>query len=451
MPSSNVFTVAGQNESYLIRDVLLKNYDPSVRPVSDPRRPLTINISIGIKSFIQLDMKKQTMTSFGWLSVRWFDAFLTWSVSEFPIDAVFLSGKSVWRPELVVFNTVNQLDELEAQLMKVGVRHDGFVWWFAGGLFKTFCSIDISYYPLDTQSCSIEVMSWSLNEFFLFCIFDDPAFEMGMTESHPEWTLVGTRSEYVPRDGGFKVLRYTFTLKRKVMFYVIHIILPIVLLSLMNCLVFLLPVESGEKMTVSVTVFLSFAVFMSLINDSLPQNSDSLCLFSAYVAVQMFLSVCSIVMAAVIVFVFNKDRGDSMVELPDQTSPPSVAPSKGSCPSDSSSVPNFAPEFSSVVNSTTESTTDEEPPPSNGTDSASSVAQRTSSSRSISTAAGRRDSLGNSVPTICELWRMVKCAHGGSPEDMRRASRALDKFCFVFTIFLNVFSGVVFIAIMASN
>ena len=82
VPNSDIFTVAEQNESYLIREVLLKNYDLAVRPVSDPRQPLTVNITIGIKGFIELDMKKQTMSSFGWLAVTWFDAFLKWNVSQ---------------------------------------------------------------------------------------------------------------------------------------------------------------------------------------------------------------------------------------------------------------------------------------------------------------------------------------------------------------------------------
>ena len=450
VPNSDIFTVAEQNESYLIREVLLKNYDLAVRPVSDPRQPLTVNITIGIKGFIELDMKKQTMTSFGWLAVTWFDAFLKWNVSQFPIDAVFLPGETVWRPGLVVFNTLNQLDELEARVMKVRVGSDGLVLWYAGGLFKTFCSIDISYYPLDTQSCSIEVMSWSLNELVLLSRFGDPAIDVSLMETHPEWALVGTDHQYVPRSGDFKVLRYTFTLKRKVLFYVVNIILPILLLSLMNCLVFLLPVDSGEKMMVSVSVFLSFAVFMSFINDSLPRNSDSLCLFSVYVAVQMFLSACSIAMAAVIVFIFSKAKNEAKDdESANHASSPSDGSVKGSSLSvsltASRSVSEPAPEFPSSMTSTTEPTTDAAPAAlANGTTPAPSTGYKTS-------CAGTRGCLGRSVATVREFWRMVKRAHDGSAEDMRNVSRALDKFCFVLTIFLNVFSGGVFVAIMASS
>ena len=210
-------------------------------------------------------------------------------------------------------------------------------------------------------------------------------------------------------------------------------------------------------MTVSVTVFLSFAVFMSLINDSLPQNSDSLCLFSVYVAVQMFLSACSIAMAAVIVFIFSKAKNEAKEdESANHASSPSNGSVKGSSFSDSltasSSVSEPAPEFPSSMTSTTEPTTDAAPASlASGTTPAPSRGHKTSSWRLIPKSSGTRGCLGCSVATVREFWRMVKRAYDGSAEDMRNVSRALDKFCFVLTIFLNVFSGVVFVAVMASS
>nr|KAG5705344.1 hypothetical protein BaRGS_011116 [Batillaria attramentaria] len=278
------YVVGGGNESFLIREVLLKNYDPFVRPVTDPRTPVFLKMSVGIKSFVELDMKKQTLTTFGWLVVNWYDSHLTWDTDEFPYSAVYLASDMIWRPELVIFNTVKKLDELENQKIKVIVTHDGKVTWFPGGLLETVCPIDITHYPLDTQTCSIDVTTWSLNKDLLNGTFNVKEFEVANTERHPEWSLVGTEAAYSVSITNYWTLHFKFSLRRKVLFYVVNVVMPIVLLSLMNCLVFLLPVESGEKMTVSVTVFLSFAVFMSLINDSLPQNSDSLCLFSAYIA-----------------------------------------------------------------------------------------------------------------------------------------------------------------------
>ncbi|KAK7114908.1 hypothetical protein V1264_000889 [Littorina saxatilis] len=444
------------NESYLIREVLMKRYDTVMRPVTDPSQPVYLSLSIGIKSFIQLDMKKQTLMSFGWLTVNWFDQFLTWDHDLYPFKVVHLTYGMIWRPELVVFNTISDLDQLEDQKIKVSVRHDGLVTWYPGGLFETFCSIDISHYPLDTQTCSVDIIPWSTDRSVVNGTFREPAFEISNTESHPEWTLVSTEAVYKVRPSDFWVLHFKFTLKRKVLFYVINIILPIVLLSLMNCLVFLLPVESGEKMTVSVTVFLSFAVFMSLINDSLPQNSDSICLFSAYVAVQMFLSVCSIVMAAVIVFIFDKDR-----ESPYQLNPALPVSSKEHKMADTAES-CFDPASLMSSNATLDTmcsnnndpaaTTNAETPTTYGlaaflAANGNTAAMDSHNGRLPGSDSSEKRPVKKSLSAKL-AWRLMTKAKNLTPHERRLLSRTLDKTCFVLTVSINLCSCVLFIVLM---
>ncbi|XP_076469986.1 acetylcholine receptor subunit alpha-type acr-16-like [Babylonia areolata] len=297
------------SEAHLIRETLLKSYDPLVSPTLNSSQKVYLNVSIGLKSVIQLDMKKQTLISSGWLRITWYDEFLHWDPQQFPHREVHLKADMVWCPDLVVYNTLSDLDQMARLKRKVIVHHTGLVTWYPGGLFQTYCSVDIFHYPLDTQTCSIEVTPWSTTNDYLNGTWGDPAFEIsGGIENHPEWKLTDRKTRYQLWPDSFWRIYFIYTLERKVTFYVLNMILPVSLLSLLNCMVFVLPVECGEKMTVSVTVFLSFTVFLSLINNSLPQNSDSVCLFSVYVTVQMFMSVCFIVMGACIVFIYGQDK-----------------------------------------------------------------------------------------------------------------------------------------------
>ena len=183
------------------------------------------------------------------------------------------------------------------------------VLWYAGGTFQTYCAIDITYFPFGIQTCSVEVVSWSMPNSVLNGTFGDPAWDfMDLMEDHPEWALFDASYEYELRPTNYWTLSYRYRLKRKPLFYIVNIILPLTLLSFLNCLVFLLPTESGEKMTVSVTSFFSLALFVSFVHDTLPRNSDSVCYFSVYVTCQMFLSLCSTVICAIIVNVANRDQ-----------------------------------------------------------------------------------------------------------------------------------------------
>ena len=64
-------------------------------------------------------------------------------------------------------------------------------------------------------------------------------------------------------------------LRRKVLFYVMNLILPSSMLSLLVALVFLLPSECGEKISMGVTLLLSFSVFILMITESVPNTSTS--------------------------------------------------------------------------------------------------------------------------------------------------------------------------------
>nr|KAG5704513.1 hypothetical protein BaRGS_003824 [Batillaria attramentaria] len=83
------------------------------------------------------------------------------------------------------------------------------------------------------------------------------------------------------------------------LFYALNVLLPVLLVSGLNSVVFALPVQCGEKMSVSLTTFLTLAVFMTLIQDSLPSNSDTVCYLAVYLASQMVLSVVAVVVSAV--------------------------------------------------------------------------------------------------------------------------------------------------------
>ena len=64
-------------------------------------------------------------------------------------------------------------------------------------------------------------------------------------------------------------------LKRKARYTVVNVITPIILLSVMDLLVFWLPPESGEKVSLGITVLLSFSVFLLVVDERLPRTSDT--------------------------------------------------------------------------------------------------------------------------------------------------------------------------------
>lgn len=70
-------------------------------------------------------------------------------------------------------------------------------------------------------------------------------------------------------------LTYTLIILRKPLFYTYNLIFPCVIITSTAMLVFCLPPQSGEKVNLGVTVLLALTVFLLLVSQSVPTQSDS--------------------------------------------------------------------------------------------------------------------------------------------------------------------------------
>lgn len=96
----------------------------------------------------------------------------------------------------------------------------------------------------------------------------------------------------------FPDLTVTLKIRRKILYYMVNVVLPCVMMSVLTLLVFCLPPESGEKIALGITVLLAFSVFMLAIAEKMPETSESipligklLTLLSAQVQVEALFSV----------------------------------------------------------------------------------------------------------------------------------------------------------------
>ncbi|XP_055957696.1 CHRNA7-FAM7A fusion protein-like [Patella vulgata] len=103
-------------------------------------------------------------------------------------------------------------------------------------------------------------------------------------------------------------VRVILVLQRKSLSLVLTVVLPVILLAFLNVFVFLLPTESGEKLSFSVTVLLAQAVFLSFISGLMPQTSDSTSSLSIYISAQLILSAIYVLLTC---FNLSIHHGDS--------------------------------------------------------------------------------------------------------------------------------------------
>lgn len=96
-------------------------------------------------------------------------------------------------------------------------------------------------------------------------------------------------------------ITFYIVIRRKTLFYTVNLILPTVLISFLCVLVFYLPAEAGEKVTLGISILLSLVVFLLLVSKILPPTSLVLPLIAKYLLFTFIMNTVSILVTVIII------------------------------------------------------------------------------------------------------------------------------------------------------
>ncbi|CAJ0944401.1 unnamed protein product, partial [Mesorhabditis belari] len=281
---------AGDYERMLY-DKLTLSYNRLARPVKNDTEPVIVLLGLDFQQIIDIDEKSQIMNSNVWLRLSWIDHYLTWDPAQFGnIKEVRLPIGSIWKPDVLLYNSVDQQFDSTWPVNAV-VLYNGNVTWIPPAIIRSSCNIDIAWFPFDTQRCSMKFGSWTYSGFFTD--LRNTSSSTATYQPNGEWQLLGLESgrsifyyECCPEP--YYDVTFTITIRRRTLYYGFNLVLPCMLISALALLGFTLPPDSGEKINLCVTIFMSLCVFMLVVAEAMPQTSDSLPLIEVYFSCIMF-------------------------------------------------------------------------------------------------------------------------------------------------------------------
>ena len=306
LPCISCYTIA--NFRRIIKDIFVTNgYDRRVRP-ANMNDSVYLDVGLYFNGILYLTEVDQKMTSTGVFYIEWTDQGLMWdSYSYGGIDKINIPQNDIWKPDLVLQNGFETFQELGQSFNYVRVYNDGTVIWQPSQVFESRCSIDITYFPFDRQSCSLKFEVWSFDASEVKIQILE-GVEFGDTfQEHSLWKVLSKTFEIDNENFYESRITFTFVLQRKPMYYVTSILLPVVLLGALIIVVFLIPAESGEKIGYSITVLLAMSVFLSIISTILPRNSDDVCLLAVYLLINVILGVVAVMLTAFQLRLLNRE------------------------------------------------------------------------------------------------------------------------------------------------
>ncbi|XP_064645403.1 acetylcholine receptor subunit alpha-like isoform X2 [Lineus longissimus] len=271
------------HESRLINDLTNTSvYWKFGRPVRDISKAVIVKLRLALVTF-QLESTTEKLNFFGNVWMKWNDEYLRWNESDYGgLRSILLRADSVWLPDTAINNRIDGrgLFTMEKNDM-IMVKSDGSATFAPGGVFEVQCPTYMARFPFDEQNCVIYIGSEHYDMSKLRIFKDsDKDIQTNITENGA-WSIISIEDDVVnytmpcdiPSLGCYQYVKITLHLRRKPAYFILNILIPCVAISLLVLMVFFVPCESGEKISLSISTLVALTVFQMAIVGDIPKTT----------------------------------------------------------------------------------------------------------------------------------------------------------------------------------
>uniref|UniRef100_H3CWV3 Cholinergic receptor, nicotinic, alpha 1 (muscle) n=1 Tax=Tetraodon nigroviridis TaxID=99883 RepID=H3CWV3_TETNG len=298
--------LCSEDETRLVK-TLFTGYNKVVRPVNHFSEPVVVTVGLQLIQLINVDEVSQIVTSNVRLRQQWVDVNLNWNPDDYGgIRKIRVPSSEIWKPDLVLYNNADG-DFAIIHETKVLLEHTGKIIWNPPAIFKSYCEIIVLHFPFDVQNCSMKLGTWTYDGLLVVINPDSDRPDLSNFMESGEWVLKDYRSwkHWVYYtccgDTPYLDITYHFLMQRLPLYFIVNVIIPCMLFSFLTGLVFYLPTDSGEKMTLSISVLLSLTVFLLVIVELIPSTSSAVPLIGKYMLFTMVFVIASIIITVIVI------------------------------------------------------------------------------------------------------------------------------------------------------
>ena len=294
----SISTTTREKEAFIQKSIL-ENYHQYSRPENpvDPDLPLYLYINIGLTYIRSFDEKLGILSSALTIQLAWHDSDLSWDIfaEHGGLTQTKLPRNKIWYPPFCLSNPADGFlqvgDDREEEFLTIH-GFMGLIIWDSIETVKTICAANALYYPFDQQNCSIEFFPFYYHKEEVKVFLNKDKVNLTNYEENLVWDLKSaTISDEPTPDGYFVMTVVHLLMKRRPMYFVVNVILPMLLIGILNVFVFLLPADSGERVGFSITMLLAMAVFLTIVSDNLPES----------ISIVSLLLICDLALSVLIV------------------------------------------------------------------------------------------------------------------------------------------------------
>lgn len=142
-----------------------KSYNSKIFPRHIQTETIIVDIEYSIVAINNFDEQGGQIDLVGFITAKWENELLKWDLTtQHGIEYMYLPQDSFWRPSLIMSNSVSSLKELGDTRYRLRIDYQGKHEWRIGAISQTGCTVMVTYYPFDKQSCSIMLTPWGYTD-----------------------------------------------------------------------------------------------------------------------------------------------------------------------------------------------------------------------------------------------------------------------------------------------
>lgn len=286
-------------------------YNRKALPVIASNDTVHIQIGISLMSLNNFEVLSGQIDATMVFGLWWQDERLSWDPATVAgVTSMVVFPEDIWKPQLIIRQSSNKIQDICNASLMLRVDSSGQIIWNPGHVLQVSCSIDVEYFPFDIQKCSLTISPYAYTSTEVHLFVEQVLLDTTLLSDNSQWEVLPSpitnetlAIAQIQTPSGIKL---ELILKRKSAFFIVYLLVPILVLAFINNLVFSMPASSGERTSVAVTTFLSFVVYMGILNDVVPESSSPISFMYFYLLVLIIYSALIMLLCIISLRMYDK-------------------------------------------------------------------------------------------------------------------------------------------------
>ncbi|KAK5982707.1 hypothetical protein GCK32_008840 [Trichostrongylus colubriformis] len=193
-------------------------------------------------------------------------------------------------------------------------------------IYKFSCLLDLRFFPFDVQNCTMIFSSWTYDQTGIDYFPASDEISIANYLENEGWELMTTKVsrhevKYSCCPNAYTLLHLTLYLRRKPLFYLVNLIIPTSIITLIAIVGFFTTSSASgmreEKVSLGITTLLSMSILMLMVSDQMPTTSTFIPLIGWFILAMIIVISLGTVVSSIIIAV--QKRGSHGERLSKQT------------------------------------------------------------------------------------------------------------------------------------